>query len=310
MLDWLARTDGAGGAFIAANRHPSGGNCFVLTTPGGEKLAGGNGPGGAREALEKGLEAWKRLPADERSRLPPGTELAPPELERVTPPRGGLVLASSIRNLKALAGGRVAPITPADLADKAAYPEWNPIYTEPARYHVWLTEAEWRSLIPPEPAIGRRLRVPAAIEKRLFRYHLVNGTFGLPGRWRLEDIRAGELTLVVEALEPRTALRIEGFAQLATDGDLERAERGYLPRLYGRIEYDAGSREIERFDLVSLGDYWGGDYEGGRFRRPGRTPLGIAFELRRPDSALDRAPPLVHMDRREEYERYCAAERP
>ena len=35
MLYWLAKTDGADGEFIKANRHPSGGNCFVLTTPSG-----------------------------------------------------------------------------------------------------------------------------------------------------------------------------------------------------------------------------------------------------------------------------------
>jgi len=68
MLYWLAKTDGADGEFIKANRHLSGGNCFVLTTPSGTKLAGGNGGGGAREALNSGLKNWKLLTDEERPR--------------------------------------------------------------------------------------------------------------------------------------------------------------------------------------------------------------------------------------------------
>jgi hypothetical protein len=89
MLSWLARTDGQGGAFIKANRHPSGGNCFVLTTPGGKKLAGGNGPGGAREALTAGLKNWKLLTDEERQALTaPAVAVRPPEADRCTPPPG------------------------------------------------------------------------------------------------------------------------------------------------------------------------------------------------------------------------------
>src|SRR5262249_58058161 len=100
MLYWLAKTDGAAGAFIQANRHHSGGNCFVLTTPSGKKLAGGNGGGGAREALATGLKNWNRLTEEQRKALPPGKEVRPPERDRCTPPAGGLILRSFVRNLK------------------------------------------------------------------------------------------------------------------------------------------------------------------------------------------------------------------
>src|SRR5947209_3591924 len=100
MLYWLGRTDGQDGAFLEANRHPSGGNCFVLTTPAGHKLAGGNGSGGANAALTAGLKGWKRLPEKERTALPPGQEVRPPEAGRCTPPPGGLILRSFVRNLK------------------------------------------------------------------------------------------------------------------------------------------------------------------------------------------------------------------
>ena len=47
---------------------------------------------------------------------------------------------------------------------------------------------------------------------------------------------------------------------------------------------------IDRFDLVAFGDHWGsGPYTGGA--RPGRAPLGVAFELSRGEAPADRVPP-------------------
>src|SRR4051812_37421974 len=145
MLYWLAKTDGAAGDFIKANRHPSGGNCFVLTTPGGKKLAGGNGGGGAREAITAGLKNWKMMMDDERKALPAAKELKPPEVERCTPPTGGLILRTFARNLKRDNRGGLAVITREDLKDRTLYPDWVPVYTEPAHFSVWLTEAEWKA---------------------------------------------------------------------------------------------------------------------------------------------------------------------
>src|SRR5262245_17637492 len=107
MLHWLRKTDGANGEFIKANSHPSGGNCFVLTTPSGQKLAGGNGSHGAQEALKKGLEQWQKLSPEERKALPAGEVIQPPEAARCTPPTGGLVLRSYIRSLKRDAQGEL-----------------------------------------------------------------------------------------------------------------------------------------------------------------------------------------------------------
>ena len=309
MLNWLAKTDGADGEFIKANRHPSGGNCFVLTTPEGKRLAGGNGGGGASAALKEGLAKWQQLTDAERRVLPPGKEFVPPEAARFKPPEGGLILKSFIRNLKSSESGDLARITRDDLKDRTAFPGWNPIYTEPAHFTVWFTETEWKSLVPAEAKVGDRVSIPDGIQKRLIRYHLVNGTFGLPGHWRLEDIRSANLTLTVEKTAPTLQMQLKGDVRLANDADAAKAQRGYEAQLLGHLEYDPVKKAFTRFDIVALGQYWGGDYEGGRFKRPGRTPLGIAFELTRGTSAADLIPPLVHMDRKEAYERYFAAEK-
>ena len=83
-------------------------------------------------------------------------------------------------------------------------------------------------------------------------------------------------------------MRLDGSALLMTDADPAKAQRGYDARLNGVLIYDPQQKAFTRFDAVAIGDYWGGDYEGGRFKRPGRTPLGISFELVRGDRAVDR----------------------
>jgi hypothetical protein len=304
MLSWLAKTDGAGGEFIKANRHPSGGNCFVLTTPGGTKLAGGNGSHGAEAALKQGLQQWQKLSEAERTALPAGKEFQPAEARRCAPPPGGLVVASFVRNLKRDESGKLARISREDIKDKDRYPHWSVVYTEPARFNLWLTEDEWKSLVPAAPARGQTFAVPDAIRRRIFRFHLADGTYGLPGHWRPEHIRAGELTLTVEETAPILRLRLRGAALMATNQDIAKADHGYEAKLGGILEYDPDKKAFTRFDVVASGDCWGGDWEGGRFKRPGRAPLAVAFQLTTGDKAVDRVPPLVHMDRQPMYDAY------
>jgi hypothetical protein len=109
--------------------------------------------------------------------------------------------------------------------------------------------------------------------------------------WRKEDIRSHGLTLIVDELtEAKIGLRLEGSALLATNADTAKADRGFEVRLIGQISYDRAKKAIDRFDVVAVGDHWGeGTFTRGA--RPGRHPLGIAFELSTGKSAADLVPP-------------------
>ena len=68
------------------------------------------------------------------------------------------------------------------------------------------------------------------------------------------------------------------------------AGRGYDASLLGYVEYDVKADRIDRFDVVALGDHWGeGTFTRGA--RPGRTPLGVAFERASGDKPGDTVPP-------------------
>jgi hypothetical protein len=201
---------------------------------------------------------------------------------RRTPPAAGLILNVYARMLERTGNG--------NLRDSGLRGEAGLEFSA-SHDHLWLTKDEWPELLPPAPKKGERAPLPAAVADRILRFHLVDNTRGEPPMWNKEEVRLQQMTLTVDQVtSERIQLRLDGNALLATDAPLDKGGRGYEVRLLGYLEYNPRDRIIQRFDIVALGDHWGeGTYTRGA--RPGRTPLGIAFELVRGDLAADRVPP-------------------
>ncbi len=242
----------------------------------------GQDPAALRDALKQALAAWKKLPAGHRQ--PGAVKVAEAGKADATftrePPKNGLILNVHTRILERDTQGTLQ-------CGKCSFPGGEAA----ARDHLWLTEAEWKSLIPANPKPGVETPLPARLAERILRFHLVDNTRGEPAFWKKEEIRSQSLRLRIDAVDDAWIhLQLYGSALLATDADASRAQRGYDVRLHGLIRVDRKLNRADRFDVVALGDHWGqGPYTRGA--RPGRTPLGIAFELARNDSAADRVPP-------------------
>jgi hypothetical protein len=234
------------------------------------------------ETLRAGLRRWNALPAGERR---PGAVKVPdpgkpdPNYTR-TPPEGGLILTSYTRILERDGKGGYARGTCEVAGGERA-----------ARDHVWLTRAEWQSLVPAEPRKGQRFAMPDRLARRLLRFHLLDNTRGEPDYWRPGDVRKYELSWQVTGVSDRAIdLELTGQALLATEADPKSARRGYDVGLRGQLRYDRSKKAVKRFDVVAVGEHWG---EGPHTRRarPGRTPLGVAFELSAGADPADRVPP-------------------
>jgi hypothetical protein len=287
--DWYQRRrDDAEGRFFRAVSDQSGRGSYeenggdtrqaiYCLTAGGRLLASKNAgqlPDEMRKTLRDAQERWKSLPEAERR---PGAvvveELRPdPQFDR-SPPPGGLVIKTYTRAIERGAGGwRAMPLK----LDGAC--------PEPQRDHLWLTETEWRGLVPADPQIGQRVGVPAGVAHRIFRFHLVDSTLGEPVTWEPDEVRSGALTLTVTRATPgRVEFRLDGSALLATAPAGSRAGRSYDVTLLGYLGYDRATRAMDRFDVVALGDYKEG--------KAGRKALGVAFELARGAAPADRVPP-------------------
>jgi hypothetical protein len=267
---------------------PSGGStrqgiyCF---TADGKLLAfrnAGNAPDVMKQVVRQALVKWNQLPEEQRK---PGAVKvdddfkADPGFTRNLPP-GGMILKVWTRILdRTLQGEWRHGTSKFQGGDRAA------------RDHMWLTEPEWRSLVPADPAKDQKFPLPVAIAQRLARFHLIDNTRGEPPMWRPDEVRRCDLTLTVGEITPQSVrLDLAGQVLLATSSDVDRADRGFDARLMGHLRYDRTKKSFDQIEIVAVGEHWG---EGSftRDARPGKTPLGICFELSRGEQPADRVPP-------------------
>ncbi|MGI8602290.1 MAG: hypothetical protein ACR2OZ_04755 [Verrucomicrobiales bacterium] len=280
--DWYQRRrqDVEGEFFRAvANQSPKQGGAdgtdtrqgiYILTSPGkllAYKNAGQNVEA-IRGLLQEGLKKWRALPEPERR--PGAVEIGPPGsidegYVREAPP-GGIIVNVYARALDRTGGSGAY----ADATCKLG------AGNEASLDHLWLTEAEWRSLLPRTAKEGERMPLPAAVAQRILRFHLVDHTRGEPEFWRREHIRRNELHVSVERKnEAGIDLLLEGSVLIQTSDN----SRGYDASVSGKIRYSTHDDRITRFDVVAVGDHWGAGNFTRRHQRPGRQPLGFAFEL-------------------------------
>lgn len=247
----------------------------------------GQNPDVMREVITDAHRTWKSLPESERK---PGTVQIGdhgPVDARFTrmPPENGLIVRVSARLLDRGADGGFK-----DAACETGRGD------EASRDHLWITEAEWKSLVPASPRAGGKVPVPVGLAARIARFHLVDHTRGEPNFWSAEEVRLNQLSLIMEGVGPtRITFRVEGAVLLTTDADFAKAQRGFDARVSGWLEFDRERKAFTRFDLVAVGDHWGrGTYTGPA--RPGRTPLGLAFELTEGKSPAERVAPQAARD--------------
>jgi hypothetical protein len=242
-------------------------NETAVATPNGEYLS---------SSLAAGLKKWKGLPAEGRKKLQP-LGAHDPNLEP-TPPPGGLILQVFSRALTRVGGDFVPYKTRVSRS-------W-----EPGRDFAWLTEPEWRSLIPAPVGPGVRQAVAAPIQDRLIRRYLIDlvRVGGNGGPRRPEQVLAKELTVTVKQVSP-TMIRLElrGSARLSS-GEGPRKGQPKIDefQLTGRIEYDVTRKAISRFDLLAFSETGHFDEINNEVR-----PLGIVFERLEGKTSAERAAP-------------------
>ncbi len=234
-----------------------------------------------RRFVQDSLKAWEKLPAAERAKgaIEVGNAKKIDAAYARTPPKGGLIVNVYTRILEKKDDFFCHGSCKFPGGDKSAHDR------------LWLTAEEMKALMPKGAEKGQEIAIPDSVTYRLARFHLIDNTRGEPPMWTKSHVRTAKLTLLAEsASESEVCLKLTGAILLATDFDVKTAQRGFDVSLLGDIRYDPKARKMTRFDVAAVGDHWGsGPYTGGA--RPGRTPLGVAFELANPERAADRVPP-------------------
>lgn len=266
---------------------------IYAVAPSGALLASINTTNGRRVAgmLRKALANWKNMPAEQRAmsgELPDNPQKSRSWMKRFYP-AGGLVLKITARDLP---------------REKRSYDwrerAWNLDF-------AWIRKAEARRFLSARPTVGDKHELPAEIIRRIVRCHLVDNVRGQTKSYSDGDVQSAKLTSEVVAIKDgRVSLRLFGAARVEAEGvwpihgsrdaaQPTRHTRGYDAKLYGEAEYDLKAKRFVAFELVALGDRWGGTQYNARGRDLERAPMGILFSLAG-DTAAERMPPAAFWD--------------
>jgi hypothetical protein len=274
----------------------AGGNHLVVATAGGRTL-GKKGLRLRKSDLEGARQEYARLPKEQRTpALEDPAKAQPPKRAVPQPPVNGLIIRGYCTYLRYDDHKRIVR------SDEYYYRQ------NPDRWRVetqsdllWLTEPEWKSLIPADPKRGSRREVAPAIQKR---FYSTIGIDYMEGSVNSLPPRGTTMTLTVERADERAVLlRLDGCAQLGKEFDekfrSEPNSRGCELRVLGHVRYDRKKQAVERFDVAGVGRAWGNkmDYVHREVRLDNYPwTYGIAWELVTGDTPQDRIPPynLLH----------------
>jgi hypothetical protein len=175
---------------------------------------------------------------------------------------------------------------------------------EPGRDQIWLSEPDWKALVPTVSKRGERCPLPSGVAGRLMA-RMTDWSEANGATWQKEHVRGQDLILTVEDVSPSTIrLRLEGSVNLAHDAPKEairyhpalrplhhedpKAFARFDGQVLGSLTYDLQKKAFIRFDVVALGEYVGPllnpyrneDHQTFYLIKP--CPLGVSFEIAPP----------------------------
>ncbi len=277
------------------NKVRAGGNHLAVASAGGQTLGKGDLRLRQRD-LEGTLKEFAVLPQEQRTPTVPDPATAQaPKRAVPKPPANGLILRGYCTYLRQ---DKEQIVRAREFYYKENPDRW---MAETQSDLLWLTESEWKSLIPAKPMVGDRNEVAQPIQKR---FYSTIGIDYMEGSVNALPARKSTMSLTVEKVEDDVlVLRLDGHGHMGKEFDLKlRSQpnsRGCELRVLGTVHYDRKKRAITRFDLVGVGQAWGNkmDYVNREIRLDCYPWMyGIACELVTGDAPQDLIPPynLLH----------------
>lgn len=285
---------------ISGNSEASGcgNNAWYVASAGGARI-GAPVSRGLPDVRRAWIE-YKVLDEETRKPVLPALVQDNPKKARLAPPAGSLILRAYFTYLNGSATGDPAPVRKTRWFSQIFESRF------PGTDTMWVTEREWKAMIPENPRKGDKLVFPATLENRILRYYAAPELVG----WNNTDyykVRSSEFTLTVDdASADGFQLRLEGFARKGKDfSEKDLAPMGGDFRFLGYLHYDRAKKAFDRFDVLALGKAWGSG--GEPINGTGKGPVvayvpvydqeirpygvGLAYTLVSGDKPVDRVPP-------------------
>ncbi|MSQ96460.1 MAG: hypothetical protein EXR98_18165 [Gemmataceae bacterium] len=300
-----AQKDAEGEFFRKFNQSGSCGTIRVITASGTEITR-------PDRNWEKTLGDFKKLPQEER--MPNVGALTNPDrrapLNRL--PQGALRIKLYSRGLERDGEG--------ELVSKSWKENWQklssggdwPAKAEPGYDYLWLTEADWKTLVPAEMKKGHQYALPKSLVKKIVCDPLTHNAWARnpPIWWNPKHLRSLEVDLTVtEVTATNVLICLQGTVLLeaplkdAFNGHRAKTRKGepivgdhklkFDGRMLGYLAYDLQKKALTRFDVVALGDYVGFYCDTNGLGEILSLPLGVAYTV---DTGPPVPPGLWHRD--------------
>jgi hypothetical protein len=266
-------------------------NCFFVCSASGVVLKGS-----IPQDLLRAVYAFQKLPESERKPVVRQEERGSLDANvgRMEPPPGGLIIRIYMRALARDKDGQLYVPKTIRILPYLTIP------AEPQRDFLWLTKAEWQSIIRAEPRVGSTFPLPDSIRERIVRFHLIDACECIARPWKTTEVRDSKLALTVEeSTLSRVRLRLDGSATVG--------ENNVPPdefQLAGFLTYDVQKKAFTQFDITAFSEagHKIGRHYGPLTGKEKTAPMAIAFELAE-DRPLERLPPrgTFVLDERRQY---------
>jgi hypothetical protein len=238
--------------------------------------------------LRQVAEMYAKLPESARK---PAKAIEDENRPMPLPPKGGLVL--TVYDV---------PLLPAEGGFRSGGGSRG--VPGPQRQSLWLTEAEWKSLVPENPRAGDTTEVPAKLVKRICLFGMRAATaWHVEHFWDPDSVRRGEIKLTtLEATASAVRMRVHGSVHLLKKSGIRTRSDSKVPtpadledrydaRLEGLLVYDRRQKKVAKWEMVALGDHTGAYWPnvGGKESRNFTTDpvaIGFSFELDQSDYEL------------------------
>ncbi len=219
------------------------------------------------------MKAWLSLPDSERRpgavRVGERGEVAA-NVQQLSPPANALIVQTYHRLLTREPNGSVRKVRPSDypkssrLEDKDAWITHYGERWEAQPDSMWIKEAEWKTIVRPNPVKGDSYPLLESVADRMTRAHLIMGlAYGECGVSGKDAVRSRSLLLTVtDVSADAVELRLEGSAALGADFDTsEKNDRkgsrdgqsvqGFEPKVLGYLTYNRRTNAFSRFELAT-----------------------------------------------------------
>ena len=216
--------------------------------------------------MREGLQAWEKLPANNR-RLSTSSQIKPAHRWEDSFPEDGLVLNIINRDLPQ----QCDPTAPCEV-------KWN-------QDHVWFSKQEARQWLGADPQQGDVHVLPEDLTARLARLHFIDSVKGQTARFSPAGIKGSQIsTEVTERSGSVIKLKIVGVTKGANPEGWWQSANGVVTRQLGYATYDLTKDSFTEFELVALGRRWGFTRFNGRRGDDESGPLGFVFRLAAPNA--------------------------